>query len=51
MIQSQATRPARQKLTEVILVAKARKDLSYAQITEGSGLSEAFVTAACQSAL
>jgi len=46
MIQSQATRPARQKLTEVILVAKARKDLSYAQITEGSGLSEAFVTAA-----
>jgi len=46
MIQSQATQSARQELTEVILVAKARKDLSYAQITEGSGLSEAFVTAA-----
>ena len=46
MIQSQATQSARQELTEVILAAKARKDLSYAQITEGSGLSEAFVTAA-----
>ncbi|WP_079228556.1 cyanase [Pseudomonas putida] len=46
MIQSQATQSVRQALTEVILMAKARKDLSYAQITEGTGLSEAFVTAA-----
>ena len=46
MLQSQATQTARQALTEVILVSKTRKDLSYAQITEGTGLSEAFVTAA-----
>ena len=46
MIQSQATQNARQALTEVILLAKARKDLSFAQITDGTGLSEAFVTAA-----
>jgi len=46
MIQSQATQTARRALTELILTAKARKGLSYAQITDGSGLSEAFVTAA-----
>jgi len=46
MIQSQATQTARRALTELILTAKARKGLSYAQVTEGSGLSEAFVTAA-----
>ena len=46
MIQSQATQNTRQALTEVILLAKARKDLSFAQITDGTGLSEAFVTAA-----
>lgn len=46
MLQSQATQTARQTLTEAILVSKAHKDLSYAQITEGTGLSEAFVTAA-----
>lgn len=46
MIQSQATQTARRALTELILAAKARKGLSYAQVTEGSGLSEAFVTAA-----
>ncbi|HCV41212.1 MAG TPA: cyanate hydratase, partial [Pseudomonas sp.] len=46
MIQTQATRTARQELTEVIIQAKARKDLSFAQIVDGTGLSEAFVTAA-----
>ena len=46
MIQSQISQNARLALSEVILLAKARKDLSFAQITEGTGLSEAFVTAA-----
>ncbi len=46
MLQSQATRTTRQDLTEVILASKLKKDLTYAQITEGTGLSEAFVTAA-----
>ncbi|MBD8452318.1 cyanase [Serratia rubidaea] len=46
MIQSQVSNHARQALTEVILLAKARQDLSFAQITDGTGLSEAFVTAA-----
>ncbi|WP_152225970.1 cyanase [Pseudomonas sp. SCB32] len=46
MIQSQVSQNARLALTEVILLAKARKDLSFAEITENTGLSEAFVTAA-----
>ncbi|QXH36821.1 cyanase [Pseudomonas muyukensis] len=46
MIQSQVSQNARLALTDVILLAKARKDLSFAQISEGTGLSEAFVTAA-----
>ncbi|MGC5703030.1 cyanase [Pseudomonas sp. NFXW11] len=46
MIQSQISQTTRLALTEVILLAKARKDLSFAQITDGTGLSEAFVTAA-----
>ncbi|WP_422419560.1 cyanase [Pseudomonas sp. GZD-222] len=46
MIQSQICQNARLALTDVILLAKARKDLSFAQITDGTGLSEAFVTAA-----
>jgi len=46
MIQSQISQNARLTLTDVILLAKARKDLSFAQITDGTGLSEAFVTAA-----
>ena len=46
MIQSQISQNARLALSEVILLAKARKDLSSAQITDGTGLSEAFVTAA-----
>ena len=46
MIQSQISQHSRLALSEVILLAKARKDLTFAQITEGTGLSEAFVTAA-----
>lgn len=46
MLQSQATQTTRQDLTDVILASKLKKDLTYAQITEGTGLSEAFVTAA-----
>lgn len=46
MIQSQINQNARLALSEVILLAKASKDLSFSQITEGTGLSEAFVTAA-----
>ncbi len=46
MLQSQATQATRQNLTDVILASKLQKGLSYAQITEGTGLSEAFVTAA-----
>lgn len=46
MIQSQISQTTRLALTDVILLAKARKDLSFAQIAEGTGLREAFVTAA-----
>ncbi|AZF65113.1 MULTISPECIES: cyanase [Pseudomonas] len=46
MIQSHISQNTRLALTDVILLAKARKDLSFAQIAEGTGLHEAFVTAA-----
>ena len=46
MLQSQTRQDARQALTDRVLIAKARKDLSFAEITEGTGLSVAFVTAA-----
>lgn len=46
MIQTQVTQTARQLLTETIILAKARKDLTFAGIVDGTGLSEAFVTAA-----
>ena len=46
MIQSQVSKNARLGLADAILLAKAKKDLSFAQITEGTHLSEAFVTAA-----
>lgn len=46
MIQTQVTQTARQLLTETIILAKARKALSFAEIVDGTGLSEAFVTAA-----
>lgn len=46
MIQTQVTQSARQVLTETIILAKARKNLSYAEIVDGTELSEAFVVAA-----
>ncbi|WP_130618489.1 cyanase [Dyella amyloliquefaciens] len=46
MIQSQHTQSARQALSEAIIAAKLKKDLSFEQITQGTGLSIAFVTAA-----
>src|SRR5690242_12033458 len=46
MVQSQYTQTSRQALTDTILEAKARKELTFDAINEGSGLSLAFVTAA-----
>ena len=46
MIQSQVSREVRLELANKILLIKAKKDLSFAQLVEGTGLSEAFVTAA-----
>jgi len=45
-MQSQASKITRQSMTELILITKAKKNLSFSQIAEGTGLSEAFVTAA-----
>lgn len=39
MLQSQATQNSRQDLTDIVLASKLKKDLSYAQITQGTGLS------------
>jgi len=46
MIQSHINRDIRLALADQILLAKARKDLSFAELADGTGLSEAFVTAA-----
>jgi cyanate lyase len=46
MVQSQITQTSRQALTEVIVDAKARKNLSWQELNEGTGLSLAYVTAA-----
>jgi cyanate lyase len=46
MIQSQHNSSARQALSETIIAAKLKKDLSFEQLTEGTGFSVAFVTAA-----
>ncbi|RGP39529.1 Cyanase [Altererythrobacter insulae] len=46
MIQSQISNTARQALTDIIIAAKAEKNLSFEQIAEGTGLSDVFVTAA-----
>lgn len=46
MIQSQVSNTARQALTDVIIAAKAHKNLSFEQIAEGTGLSDVYVTAA-----
>lgn len=46
MTQIQVTQTARQALTETIILSKARKGLSFAEIVDGTGLSEVYVTAA-----
>lgn len=46
MPQSQINQSSRQALTDTIIDAKARKNLTFEQINEGSGLTLAFVTAA-----
>jgi cyanate lyase len=46
MQQSHAFQDPSQALTSKVLEIKARKDLSFAQLTEGTGLSLAYVTAA-----
>ncbi len=46
MIQSQVSNAARLALTDVIIAAKAQKNLSFEQIAQGTNLSEVFVTAA-----
>jgi len=46
MQQSNVTQDSRQALTARVITAKALKDLSWAQLADGSGLSVAYVTAA-----
>ena len=46
MTQTQFRSASRLDLADTIVLAKAKKSLTYAQIAEGTGLSEAFVTAA-----
>jgi cyanate lyase len=46
MPHSQVTQDRRAALTDTIVDAKAHRNLTFAQLTEGTGLSVAFVTAA-----
>jgi cyanate lyase len=46
MPQSQYAQEPRQELTAAIIDAKARKNLSWQELTDGTGLSLAYVTAA-----
>ena len=46
MLQSNVTQDARVAITSRVIAAKAIKDLSFAKLTEGTGLSVAYVTAA-----
>jgi cyanate lyase len=46
MTQSQYSQAPRQALADVIVDAKTRKNLTFAELTSGTGLSLAFVTAA-----
>lgn len=46
MIHSQNAQSPREELTAAVIDAKMRKDLSWQELTEGTGLSLAFVTAA-----
>jgi cyanate lyase len=46
LIHSQNTQAPREELTAAIIDAKMRKDLSWQELTDGTGLSLVFVTAA-----
>lgn len=46
MIHAQINRDISLSLADQILLIKAKKDLTFAQLSDGTGLSEAFVTAA-----
>ena len=46
MTQSQYSQAPREALTDAIIDVKVRKNLTFEQINEGTGLSLAFVTAA-----
>ncbi|AMB59452.1 cyanase [Microterricola viridarii] len=46
MIHSQSTQASREELTAAIIDAKMRRNLSWQELTEGTGLRLAFVTAA-----
>jgi cyanate lyase len=46
MLQTQLSRVPRERLTATILEAKAKRNLSFENLTKGTGLSIAFVTAA-----
>ncbi|WP_297197729.1 cyanase [uncultured Pluralibacter sp.] len=46
MIHSQINRDIRLALADQILLIKAKKDFTFEQLADGTGLSEAFVTAA-----
>lgn len=46
MLQSNVTQDARVAITSRAIAAKTIKDLSFAQLAEGTGLSVAYVTAA-----
>jgi cyanate lyase len=46
MLQTLVSQTARQALTEDVLEAKARKGLSWEELTQGTGLSLVFMTAA-----
>jgi cyanate lyase len=46
MLQSQISQTARERLAETAVANKARENLSWEQIAEGTGLSVVFVTAA-----
>lgn len=46
MLQSQFNQQARQSLSDIIIEAKMKKGLSFEQLTDGTGLSTTYVTAA-----
>lgn len=46
MLQTQFNPQAREALSDIVVAAKLEKGLSFAQLTEGTGLSTSYVTAA-----